>query len=237
MSILGSIYGNIAYYHHSRGDFDIAENYYEKALANGMKSIKRRGTYAVLVMRKGEFERSIQMFDKLILERPPKEFRIKIRLNRAIAYTKAGRFEEAKVALEDIHASMRSVRVYESLGYLYVIANDPKAEEYNLEAYDYDSTNSVILDNLTQYYLQNNDYIKARKFAEKAYEENDNQVDILYHLTLIEEHAGNINKAKEYADKLMDAKLTPMNDVTKEQLQKVHSRVLESAGKIATLSE
>lgn len=237
MSILGSIYGNKAYYHHARGEFDLAEKYYEKAVASGLKSIKKRGTYAVLVMRKGEFERSINMFDKLILERPKREYRIKIRINRAIAYTKAKRFEEAKVALEDLHASMRSVRVYESLGYLYVITNDPKAEGYNLEAYDYDPNNAVILDNLAQYYLQNNDFVKAREFAEKAYEENDNQVDTLYHLTLIEEHDGNFDKSKEYASKMMNAKLTPMNDVTKDELKKVYSRVSDLAGKTESLSE
>lgn len=225
MSILGSIYGNLAYFHHARGDFDIAEKYYEKAVTWGLKSIKKRGTYAVLVMRKGEFDRSIKMFDDLILERPQKEYRVKIRLNRSIAYTKAGRFDEAKAALEDLNVTNRSVRVYESLGYLYVITKDPKAEEYNLEAYDYDPTNTVILDNLAQYYLQNNDYVKSREFAEKANDENDNQVDTLYHLTLIEEHDGNIEKAKEYADKMLEARLTPMNDVSKQDVEKLHSRV------------
>lgn len=237
MSIIGSIYGNMAYYHHARGNFEVAEQYYEKAVANGLKSLKRRGTYAVLVMRKGEFERSIEMFNKLILERPPKDIRIKVRINRAIANTKAGNYAEAKAALEDIHINMRSLRVYEALGYLYVLSDDPKAEEYNLEAYDYEPTDTVILDNLAQYYLQKNDYVKAREFAEKAHEENNNLVDVLYHLTLIEEHDDNIEKAKSYAEKMLQARLTPMNDVTKEELDKVYSRVSAVAGKTENQSE
>ena len=146
-------------------------------------------------MREGEYEKAIDIFGDIMRMRPQQSFRIKTRINRAIAFTKLGRIKEAKVALEDIHEKYKSRQVYESLGYLYVITDDEKAEEYNLEAYDYDPDNYVILDNLCQHYIQKGDYKKAREYGEKAYEIDDNKVDNLYHLALIEMHDKNAEKS------------------------------------------
>ncbi len=231
MALLGNIYGLIAYYRHARGDFETAEKYYKMAVKKGLTKIERLGTYAVLVMRKGEFELSLDMLNKLILKHPKPEFRIKIRLNRALINTKLGNFEEARVALEDIHVKARSKRVYQALGYLYVVENNKKAEEYNLEAYDYDPLDVVILDNLAQLYIQKKKFDKARVYAEKAFDIEEDKVDVLYHLVLIEEHDGNLDKAKEYARLMIDAKVNPMNDVSVDLINKTYSRVVGSETK------
>ena len=157
---------------------------------------------------------------------PSKELRLKIRINRAIINMKLENINEAKVALEDINSNIRTKKIYQTLGYLYVITNDKKAESYNLEAYDYDNEDSIILDNLTQYYISNKDFKKARIYGEKAYEENSSSVDILHHLALIEEHDKNMEKAKEYAQDMINAKITALSDITKEQRDKVFKRIM-----------
>lgn len=228
MAIYGNIVGYFAYYKHVRGEFEEAEKLYERAVEVGLNNIEKLGAYAVLIMRKGDFERSIEMLNKLIKSFPKKEFRIKIRINRAIANTKLKNYKEAKVALEDLHKTSRSKKVYQALGYLYLLIDDDNAEKYLLEAYDYDPVDDVFLDNLAQYYIQKDDYKKARIYAEEAYDVKPNGVDILHHLVLIEENDGNNAKAGEYAQNMMDAKLTPMNDVDKVELDKVYARVMGS---------
>ena len=217
--------GGAAYYKHARGDFETAKRMYESAIKKGMNKPERMGPYGVLLMREGEFEKAIEMFGKIIMMRPKPLIRIKTRINRAIAFTKTGRYEEAKVALEDIHEKYRSRQVYEALGYLYVITDDEKAEKYNLEAYDYDAENYVILDNLCQYYLQKKDYEKARIYGEKAYEIDGNKVDNLYHLALIEAHAKNTEKAVDYCEKMMEAPLTALNDINHETLLETYKNI------------
>lgn len=216
MSILGNMMGSAAYFKHARGEYETAKRMYESAMEKGMNKPERMGPYGVLLMREGEFEKAIDIFNKIILIRPSQLFRIKTRINRAIAFAKTGRIKEARVALEDIHEKYRSKQVYEALGYLYVLTGDEKAEKYNLEAYDYDEENYVVLDNLCQYYINKKDYGKARLYGEKAYEIADNKVDNLYHLALIEAHGKNTEKAKEYCEKMMDATLTALNDVDQQ---------------------
>ena len=226
MSILGNMLGGAAYYKHARGDYESAKRMYERAMEKGMTKPERLGPYGVLLMREGEFEKAIDIFGDIIRLRPKPVFRIKTRINRAIAYTKLGRTQEAKVALEDIHKKYKSRQVYEALGYLYVIMDDEKAEDYNLEAYDYDPDNYVILDNISQYYLQKGDYVKAREYAEKAYDIDDNKVDNLYHLALIEAHDKNMEKAKEYCEDMMNASLTGLNDIKEDIRQKTYENIV-----------
>ena len=226
MSILGNMLGSAAYYKHARGDYETAKRMYESALKKGMDSPERLGPYGVLLMRDGEFEKAIGLFGKIIMMRPKQLIRIKTRINRAIAFTKMGRLEEARVALEDIHEKYRSRQVYEALGYLYVITNDEKAEKYNLEAYDYDPENYVILDNLCQYYLQKKDYEKARLYGEKAHDVDEKKVDNLYHLALIESHAKNNEKAKEYCQTMMEAPLTALNDISQKTRLETYKNIM-----------
>lgn len=226
MSLIGNYLGSLAYYKHARGDYKEAERLYELAVKKGLNKIEKLGTYAVLVMRNGEFERALDMFNKMILMHPKKELRLKIRQNRAIANIKLGNIEAARIALEDIHKSNRTKKVYQSLGYLYALTNDKKSESYNLEAYDYDEYDTVILDNLTQHYINNNDYLNARIYAEKALDLNNNLIDVLYHLALIEEHDKNKDKAKEYANSMMDAEISALNDVSIEERDKVFKRIV-----------
>lgn len=226
MSILGNMLGGAAYYKHARGDFETARKMYESAIQKGMNKPERLGPYGVLLMRDGEFEKAIEIFSKIIAMRPKPLIRIKTRINRSIAFTKLGRIDEAKVALEDIHKRYRSKQVYESLGYLYVVTDDEICEKYNLEAYEYDPENYVILDNLCQYYVYKKDYANARKYGELAYTVDDNKVDNLYHLSIIEAHDKNTEKAKEYCEHMMKAPLTALNDIKQETRLKTYKNIM-----------
>ncbi|MCK5129905.1 MAG: hypothetical protein KAQ68_08640 [Clostridiales bacterium] len=226
MSIIGKIYGAAAYFKHSRGEYENAEKLYETAMKRGLNKLEHQGAYAVLIMRKGEFERAKDIINKTISKRPQMDLRIKLRINRAITNIKLGNIKEARVALEDIHNNGGNKKVYQILGYLYVLINDKKAESYNLEAYDYDEEDSIILDNLAQYYINKKDYIKAREYAEKAYEHSHNLVDVLHHLVLIEEQANNKEKAKEYSQQMMNANITALNDISIDQRDEVNKRIM-----------
>lgn len=226
MSTFGNLIGLMAYQKHARGDLANAKLLYERAILKGMNKPERYAAYGVLIMREGNFDKAIELFNKAITLHPSKLTRIKIRINRAIAYTKSGQYEQAKVALEDIHKKYRSVRVYESLGYFYVITNDDETEQYLLEAYEYDPDNYVILDNLCQYYLQKKDYEKAKQYGHKAHDADDNKSDNLYHLTKIYQHYGEMEKAKRYCEDLMGATITALNDISEEKRRALYKEVI-----------
>ncbi len=226
MSLLGNMLAGSAYYKHARGEYAEAKKMYEAAISKGVTKPERFSSYGVLLMQEGSFERAIEMYDKAISLKPKQDIRTKTRLNRAMAYTKIGEHEKAKAALEQIHKQFRSARAYEALGYFYVLTNDEKAEEYNLEALDYDENNYVILDNLCQLYIQKGNYEKARLYGEKAYEQEDMKVDILRHMAIIEAHDGNEEKAKKYCEYMMDANVSALNDTTEEMRLETYKNIV-----------
>ena len=226
MSLVANMLGRAAYFKHARGDIETARKMYVSAIEKGLDKAEYLGPYGVLLMGDGKFEEALEIFNKAIALKPKQVLRIKTRINRAIAFTKLKRYEEAKAALEDIHKNYRSRQVYEVLGYLYVLIDDENAEKYLLEAYDYDPNNYVILDNLCQYYLGKEDYVNARKYGELAHEEEENKVDNLYHLACIEAHDKNTEKAAEYCEAMMLPKLSALNDVSEQMRSRKYKEIV-----------
>ena len=214
--------GTRAYFNHAKGNLEKAEELYEKALKEDkLVTLKHMTAYGVLLMRKGEFERAIKLYTKALRQKPKPQERSSIRVNRAIAYLKMGDYDTARAALEDLHEKYRSSRVYQALGYLYIMTNDEKTEKYLLEALDYDENDYVILDNLAQFYINQGKYQKARPYLEQANEEQSGKPDVLYHLALVEQAAGNIEEAKEYAEEALGSSISAVNDATAEKIQKL----------------
>ncbi len=227
MSITGNIYGTLAYYNHLRGKLDTAERYYRKMAKYGCSDPKMVAAYGLIQMRKGQFKEAVESFNQARGMNPSAEMRTKIRLNRAVAYYKLGDLARALKALEDIKETVGvSERLYETLGYLYIVQGDlDKALAFNLEAYEYEDSNHAILDNLGQTYLMMGDWVNARLYCEKALAEKPDQVDILYHLAQIELHDGNREKAKDFIKRAQSAPRTALNDVNDEMLAQLAAQL------------
>lgn len=223
MSALGNFFGKIGYFEHIRGRYDKAEANYLKMRKYKGNDPKCTAAYALILMRNGRFDEAIEVFNDARAMNPNPDMKIKIRLNRALAYYKSGNLDKAIAALEDIRANTGvSERLYETLGYLYIVQGDlEKALSFNLEALDYEDSNHAILDNLGQNYMLMDDWENARVYCEKAHEIKNNQVDILYHLALIEKHDDNLEKAAEYCKLASEAPRTALNDVDGTMLEKL----------------
>ncbi len=225
-----SMLGSRAYYYHARGQESKAEELYEKAFRQDkLTNIKHITAYGVLLMRKGEFEKAINLYTRALRLNPKPDVRSSIRVNRAIAYLQMGDYETAKVALEELHEKYRSSRVYQALGYLYVMAKDEKAESYLLEALDYDDSDYVILDNLAQFHIGQGEYEKARPYLEQANDNQSGKVDVLYHLAQVEQAAGNIEVAMEHIEEAEGCTISAVNDATAEKIQKLREELTPQA--------
>lgn len=221
MSITGNITGALAYQAHAKGEHEKARALYQKAMQQGLDKVRDIEAYGVLMMRLGEFEEAIKLYGTALKSHPTISERYSVRVNRAIANMKLGENKSAKIALEDINQRIELERVYESLGYFYVITDDEKAREYNEKAINLYPENVVILDNIGQYYISKGRPDIAREFLEEAYEINDGKADVLYHLALVEEHAKNKDKALKFANKAVKCTITPLNDVTEKDIEEL----------------
>jgi tetratricopeptide (TPR) repeat protein len=219
MSLMGIIFGKIGYFNHMRNYPAKAEKFYRLGMKHGGMSPMNEGTFGVLLLRQGKFEEALEHFDGALAGKGGKpKLKALIRMNRSIALFKLGRSDEAVAVLEGLHKSFRSLRVYQTLGYLYVLQGAfEKAEPYNLEACEYDPEDAVILDNTGQMYMEMGQLEKAKGYIERAYAKKHIS-DVLYHMGLIAESEGRPAAALEYYREALDKSMDALNDVTLEKI-------------------
>ena len=199
---------------------------YERLYQNGYISAFYLLPYSVLLLRKGGEENYLKV--KEILKKTEKapdldpERRKQLLMNYAVAQYKLGETEKAVALLEKVHQKGPSGMIYGALGYLYIEAGDTeKALTLNQEALEYDDEDPVILDNLGQtYYRLLQDKEKAKEYFDRAHELKESQIDTLYFLSRYDLEAGDTQAAQEKLEQALNGRFSPLNFVTREQVQK-----------------
>ena len=226
MAFKATMTGNSAYQAQMKGDNQKAKELYEAAMAEGLDKINLIDAYGVLLMKEGEFQKSIDIFGKALNLKPALNQRYEIRIHRSIAYLKSGDTERAKVALEDIIRNHQTIGMYETLGYLYIITDDEKAREFNEEAINLYDDNPTILDNIGQYYLDKGHPEIAKEFLEDAYEIDAKKVDVNFHLARVALSEGDKKKALDYANNAKECVITALNDTKPEDIENFINELL-----------
>lgn len=100
-------------------------------------------------------------------------------------------------------------------------ANCAKAKAFCLEAIEYDDEDAVCLDNMGQYcYRVEGDKAAAKEWFDKAIAIKPGQIDTLWFLSRYDLEAGNKEAALEKLEKALDGRFSPLNYVTKDDIQK-----------------
>lgn len=122
--------------------------------------------------------------------------------------------------LKKAYADNKNTIIYQNLGYFLILKGDYNvALEFNLEAFDYNSSNSGIIDNLAQTYYYLEDYDKAIELFDEVISKNPTFATPYYYygLTLIKK--GNKEKALEVLKRGLDCKFTSLSITSKEDLE------------------
>lgn len=196
----------------------------EKALAIFAKAEKRMNIsqlqiYAYYLLREGKTEKSEEIYKKLISAGLKPELRLKIRSDYAVFLLKTGQIDEAIAELEEITVHYANTTTYGSLGYCYLLKDSiRKAKNYNLEAYDYNSDDPVILDNMVQLYIKLTDYNEAKIYADKLIEKKPYFVEGYYDAAYVYMKLGDIERAKELLEDARCCRITFMSVVKEADL-------------------
>ena len=206
----------------SKGDVQGAMQIYKEAVNEGLDDVHSILSYSVLLIRAGEYQEARSLLVKIQKKPMTDDLRRQLFVNYASCVYKMGEIEKGITLLERLHEKQPSGMVYQTLGYLYVEAGDAeKALAYNLEAYEYDDEDSIVLDNLGQtYYRLAGDKEKAKEYFEKAIEIKPSQIDTLYFLAQYDIEAGDKAAAKEKLEKALEGNFSPLNYVTREAVEK-----------------
>lgn len=222
MSFFGNLTGNKAVTAHNKGEYEKALQLYEEAMQKGADSIRVLRGYSVLLIRMSKFDRALDIL-KMMEKMPgvqPKD-KSDIRVNYAIVLMGKGHFDRAMEILEGEFRKTKNGTLYSIIGFLKIEkGNAEEALSFNKEAYEYDDSDPVFLDNLGQtYYRLLNDKENAKVYFDKAIELKPNAIDTNYFLALYDIEAGNKDKAIERLETALEGFTSPLNYATPDRIK------------------
>ena len=222
-----AIKGNKAY---NSNNFKEASKYYEKAIDTGRASAKTSITYILMLMREGEMDKALNLANNTIAN--PKTTQAEkyiVKEYRSLIYFKQGDKEEALEDAKEIFESYKNSTGYGLLGYLMLACDEPIEEtmEFCKEAYDYNSDDRDIVDNLMLAYYKMGDYKKAEEISEELLEMSPKFVEAHYHSALVKKALGDKKGALEYLENIDDCIRTALTTVSEEEIENLRKELQE----------
>ncbi len=124
--------------------------------------------YGYVLLRSGNIDFSRDILTRASINAKKDSLKKRIKSMLALVEWKEGNLELAIELMEDAMVDFKSTNVYQNLGLLYNLrGNGKKALEFNLEAYDYNSEDLVIMDNLAESYALCKNTARAKELYEE----------------------------------------------------------------------
>lgn len=210
------------------GDNEMAMKMYEKAYKNGKNNPSIVLTYAILKLKDGQADEAIKIFNEIVLN-PAYKLAVKNQAKqfRALAYHKTGQKEDALEDALEIFEKYKNTMSYGLLGYLMLVNDKPVDEviDFCKEAYEYNSDDRDIVDNLVFAYIKNKEFEKAKEYVDIMLEKFPQFVEAHYHGAICYKNLGDIEKAKELVEKIKNCKRTFLTTVTEEEIEELKSQL------------
>jgi len=215
-----TIYSIIGTRNYGLGNMEKAIEWFSKAYNSKKASVQASLSYAYLLLKNGDLVKSEEILQKLINENQNSPDLPKIKANMSLVLWKKGKIGEAVEMLEKVMETYKTTSVYGSLGYLLILNGDlDKALKFNLEAYEYNSSDKIILDNLGQNYLLLGMYDKAKEIYDQLLKMNPAFPEPYYNYGLLLENIGDTEAALEMLKKALDYKFTFLSSITREDVE------------------
>lgn len=192
----------------------------EKAYKTGNMLPDHKIYYGYMCLREGRYADAERLLNSAMAFQKDEGVLARAKTNIALLEWKKGNIDKAIEIMDEIYKVYKSSVVYGNYGYLLMENNQPeKALEVNLEAYDYDSTNDLITDNLAQNYYMLGDFEKSKKYAQEVIERNPQFPMPYYNFAKALNALGEKEKACEMLKKALTFPFTGVAAITKEDVE------------------
>ncbi|NTV90397.1 MAG: tetratricopeptide repeat protein [Clostridiales bacterium] len=193
--------------------------WYERAYATGKTKPKTSGSYAYLLLKNGMLDKAEKILNGLMNLKLQKDEVLYIKSNLALVLWKKGDLDAAIAMLEDILPDFRNSTIYGSLGTLVILKGEmEKAIAINAEAYEFNSSNTIIMDNLANAYYLNGQYRESEDIYDKLMEKNPTFPEAYYNYGLLLLSTGRAKKAVEMFTKADGFVISYLGTVSKEEI-------------------
>ena len=162
---LVSAWANIQFH---KGENEKALETFEFADKIGNMSPKNLWAYGYMLLRQGRLDDARTVLTRASLSVSKPQIKNPIKSLLALVEWKSGNLPLAIEMLEDVIEEYKTTAIYQNLGLLYVLGDDKeKALKFNLEAYDFNSEDMIIMDNLAEAYAMCGETEKAEEIYER----------------------------------------------------------------------
>jgi tetratricopeptide (TPR) repeat protein len=193
------IYAHIGNNAYMKGNEEKAFIWIKKAATLKESKVKFKIGYAFLLVKRDQIEAAEKIINEILNSSATKDDKFNARVTLSLVEWKKGRLYYAINILEDVYSNFKNTNLYVYLGFLYLLKGDiEKAIKFNEEAYEYNDTNSLILNNLAQVYFKAEDFDKCEEILVKLLEKTPNYSEPYYLLGFIMLQKGEQEKAKNY---------------------------------------
>lgn len=212
-----------------RGQSEYAKGNNTKALTLLKKSHESNrskaansAAYAYILLRVGQAEEAAKVLNYVLLNQKLKESdKAQARQILSLVRYRQGDFDEATRLMELVFENYKNTSVYGALGYYKILSGAPDAEKFNREAYEYNSDDKVIIDNMVILALKNGDIQKAKELSDKSIDAGNKGVEIFYHAGQTYQELGDRKKALDFFKKAASCERSFMTTVSEGEIENV----------------
>lgn len=209
--------GSIKY---SRGSLEDGIKWFKRSYNTGKAKPKTVTSYAYLLLKSGKLAESERILTELIASHPNKDSDMYAKSNLALVLWKKDELDKAIEMLEEVIKEYRNSTIYGSLGYLLISKGDyDKALQFNLEAYKYNDSNTIIMDNLGQIYHLTGQYEKSVEIYEKLMAKNPTFPAAYYNYGLLLFDTNQLEKSEEMLEKSLGYAFSFLSTIKKEDIE------------------
>ena len=209
-----------------KGNNEKAIKIFKTAGIIGNLNVGNRLTYAYILLRSGEVDDALFELNKLLpYTKANTDARYRVKNLIALAYWKQGKLDDAIEELEEIFEDgFKKTLFYQNLGMLYNLSDDTeKALKFNEEAYEFNSDDIIILDNLADANRRSGNIQKAEElYVGMMNGENKPKFPEAYigYAKVLSE-LGKKDEAKARAEEALTKSFNFLSTITKEEAEEI----------------
>jgi tetratricopeptide (TPR) repeat protein len=217
-------YPTILYYigsnRQAKNDLKKAELFYREAYRAKNSSMRIKTSYAYFLLSKGDLKEADKVLKELLKNNLTSTDEINVKLNYSLVLWKRNELDKAIELLMDLYQRYKTIVIYQNLGFFMILKGDyDKAIEINLEAYEYDSSNGGILDNLAQNYFLVGEYENAFKIYDELMQKKPTFASAYYNYALILLKVNRNEEALENLKQALNCKFSFLSTVPKAEIE------------------
>jgi len=219
----------------SRNKIVEANKYFDRMNRCFYTQAKLKISYVYFLLLQGDLDKAEKLVKLILKEKINASDKRDLNLNYSLVMWKKDDLDKAIEILKKDFANNKNTIVYQNLGYFLILKGDYNAAlEFNLEALDYNSSNSGIMDNLAQTYYYLGQYNKAIEIFNEVISKNPTFATPYYYYALALIKKDKKEKALEILKKGLECKFTALSITRKEDLEAKISE-LEKVGTVQDL--